>query len=132
MKIKQNIAMKAYVSVKDLNQQKLSSGKVAKQVYELTNKLKPAYDFQIQEEQKIYASHPDFDPSIGGIRLENKTDEEKKLATENIKKIDTELKDLANVDFEIDFEKFDFDLAQNSVRISGEDIGNLDMFINFI
>ena len=132
MKIKQNIAMKAYVSVKDLNQQKLSSGKVAKQVYELTNTLKPAYDFQIQEEQKIYASHPDFDPSIGGIRLENKTDEEKKLATENIKKIDTELKDLANVDFEIDFEKFDFDLAQNSVRISGEDIGNLDMFINFI
>ena len=132
MTIKQSEAMKAYQSVNDLNKQKLSSGKLAKQVYDLSSKLKSAFDFQIQEEQKIYNDHPEFDPTIGGIRLEGKSNEERKQCAEEIKQIDKELRELSELDFEIDFEPFDFSLEANNVKISGEDIGNLEKFINFV
>lgn len=132
MKIKQLEAMKAYQSINDLNKQKLSSGKLAKQVYDLSSKLKSTFDFQIQEEQKIYNDHPEFDPTIGGIRLEGKSIEERKQYAEEIKQIDKELRELAELDVEIDFEPFEFNLEANNVKISGEDIGNLEKFINFI
>ena len=132
MKIKQSEAMKAYRSISDLNKQKLSSGKLAKQVYDLSSKLRSAYDFQVQEEEKIYKLHPEFDPMVGGIRLEGKSDEERLKSAEEIKQIDKELKELSELDFEIDFKPFDFDSEANSVKISGEDIGNLKLFVNFI
>lgn len=132
MKIKQSEAMKAYQSVNDLNKQKLSSGKLAKQIYDLSSKLKSAFDFQIQEEQKIFDAHPNFDQVVGGIRLEGKSYEERKQCAEEAKQIDAELKELSELDFEIDFEPFDFNLEANNVKISGEDIGNLERFINFI
>lgn len=134
MKIKQSEAIKAFRSIRDLNCQKMPSGKLAKQVYELYTKLKPAYDFQVQEEQKIYIDHPEFDPSIGGISLKGKTPEEKQKAIEEAKAIDNELQELSDLDFELDYdERFTIDLDKiPSVQFSGEDIGNLEKFINFI
>lgn len=134
MTIKQTEAVKAYQSLKDLNKQKLSSGKLAKQIYDLTAKLKSAYDFQVQEEQKIFELHPDFDPIVGGIRLDGKTDEEKAIASEEIKTMNRELESISDLDFELeDYEPFElkFD-SEPDLKISGEDIGNLEKLIKFI
>lgn len=132
MKIKQYEAVKAYRSISELNKQKLSSGRIAKQIYDLTSKLQPAFDFQVQEERKIYGEHPEFDFALNGIKLEGKTEEEKKASINEIKQIEKELKDLSELDFDIESDIFDINLDENRIEISGEDIGNLEKFINFI
>lgn len=133
MKIKQSEAVKAYKSLQDLNRQKMSSNN-AKQIYSLFKKLQEASDFQTQEEKKILMDHPEFDPQLGGIRLDNKTEDDKKQATETIKQIETELKALADLDFEISELDSPIDIfldSEPNLKISGEDIGNLESIINF-
>ena len=133
MIVKQGAIVKAYKSAMDLNKQKISSGKIAKQIYELVNKLKPTYDFQLQEEEKIFEEHPNFDIRIGGIRIMNQNDPiEKQQANSEAKEIEKELNDLSNLDVDLDFDIFDIDLEIiPDLKISGEDIGNLEGFINF-
>lgn len=129
--MKQSEAMKAYKSLQFLNQQKLS-GQTAKKVFLLWKALQPAWDFQLQEEEKLFNAHPMYDPEINGIKISENDPEEKKKAMEEVKQINKELKDIADLDCEVEFEKFDFDLSKENVKLSGEDIGNLDHFINFI
>ena len=132
MKVKQGDAVKAYQSVLDLNRQKLSSGKIAKQIFELTGKLASAYDFQLQEAKKILELHPEFDPSINGIKLEGKNDEERAVAIKEVKQIEKEFNDLAELDVDLDFTPFSIDLNRfDEIQLSGEDIGNLEKFITF-
>lgn len=133
MIVKQGVIVKAYKSAIDLNKQKISSGKIAKKIYELVNKLKPTYEFQLQEEEKIFEAHPNFDIRIGGIRIMNQNDPiEKEQANSEAKEIEKELNGLSNLDVDLDFDIFDIDLeAIPDLKISGEDIGNLESFINF-
>ena len=134
MKIKQSEAVKAYRSLQDLNRQKMSSND-AKQIYSLFKKLQEAFEFQTQEERKIFAEHPNFDIQLGGIRLDNKkTEEEKAAVTEELKDIEKELKALSDLDFEISDLDFPIDIFldnESNLKISGEDIGNLEKLINF-
>ena len=134
MTIKQNEAVKAYKSLQDLNRIKLSSGKLAKQIYDLFTKLQKAYSFQVQEEQKIFDSHPNFDPQIGGIHLTDDKEQRANAITET-KQIEKELDDLGNLDFEVDGFGSPIEInldAEPNIKLSGEDIGNLEKFINFI
>lgn len=133
MKIKQNEAVKAYRSLQDLNKQKVSSGN-AKIIYDLFKKVSPAFEFQTQEEKKILTAHPEFDPNLGGIRLENKTDEQKKEAANEIKQIEQEFMDLADLDFEVEGLDSPIEInlmAEPNLKLSGEDIGNLEKLIVF-
>jgi hypothetical protein len=133
MTVTQNEAMRGYLSLMGLNKQKISSGKVAKQLYDLSQKLKGPYDFQIQEEKKILESYPDFDPHLNGIRIDGKTPEEREKIDKDLKEIDKQFKEIAELDVEIDHEPFEFDLDRfNTVEISPEDIGNLEKFIKFV
>ena len=134
MTIKQSEAAKAFHSLQDLNSQKLSSGKLAKSIYDLFTKIQSAYDFQMQEEQKIFGNHPSFNPVLGGIPYtEDMTPEEKENVNTEIKQIESELKDLAELDFELEgYEPFTINLdLEPNLRISGEDIGNLEKLIVF-
>lgn len=131
MTIKQSEAVKAYQSIQGLNRQKFNSGKIAKKIYELTMKLKSAFDFQLQEEEKIYSKYPDFDPMIGGFHI-GKDDENREKKISDVKEINKQLKEIADLDFDLDFEPFDLDLEIYNVQISGEDIGNLQKLVNFI
>lgn len=128
--MKQGEAIKAYKSAIYLNQQKLS-GSMAKKVFLLTKALQPVWDFQVQEEDKIFADHPMYDPSINGIRMPDDPEEKKKAILE-VEQINKELKVIGEVDSDVEFEKFDFDLSAEQIKLSGEDIGNLGPFINFI
>lgn len=133
MLFKQNDIIKAYKSAIYLNQQKFSSGKIAKKIYELVTKLKPTYDFQLQEEQKLFDAHPNFDIRNGIMKIINPNDEnEIEKAKKEAKEIEKELSDLSDLDVDLDFDIFDIDLEITpELKISGEDIGNLEKFINF-
>ena len=135
MTVKQSEAVKAWKSIRALNGQSLRSAKLAKKIYELSLKLQKAYDFQTQEEQKIFEAHPEFNPAIGGIPLNNKTEEERKIAKEEVKEVGDALKELGELDFDMDdYKPFNIDLDQYEgiIQLSGEDIGNLQKFINFV
>lgn len=129
--MKQGQVMKAYVSLRDLNQQKLSSGKLAKNIFDLMTTLQKSYDFQVQEEQKICDAHPRYDPSLRGIPINGDTEHRDEIIQE-VKSIDKEFKDLSELEVDVEFKPFDFDLEKENVSLSGEDIGNLSPFINFI
>jgi len=134
MKISQSEAIKAYKTVLNLNKQKFSSGKIAKNIYDLYTELQPIFQFQIQEENKIFSEYPDFDPQLGGIKLTNDPEQREK-AKRDSDQIDDKLKELAELENEIKFEPFELSFDQleaDSIKISGEDIGNLSKFIKFI
>lgn len=129
--MKQGEAVRAYKSLVDLNKQKLSSGILARKVFLLLKALQTAWDFQIQEEQKVFDSHPIYDPSVNGVKLP-KEEPARSEALAEANAINEELRKIDDMDVDIEFEKFDFDLNKESIQISGEDIGNLESFINFI
>ena len=127
----QNEAVLAYLSAKDLNQQKLSSGKLAKKVFELKQKLQSAWDFQVQEEAKIYEAHPAITPGVSEVQLNGDPEKRQELIRE-VNMINSDLKKLGELEVDIDFEPFDFNLDFENVSLSGEDIGRLSKFVNFI
>lgn len=126
--------LNAYVSARYLNQQRLSDVSIAKKIYQLMQKLQPSLDFQIQEEQKIYGAHPDYSPELRGCPIpEVCTSERRAELTKEAEEVSAALKALNETKVDpIDFEKFEFDCEKNKISISGEDIGNLEPFIEFI
>lgn len=129
--MKQGEAVRAYKSALDLNKQKLSSGILARKVFNLVKILQPMWDFQLQEERKIFEKHPMYDLSVNGIKIP-KEEPARSEALKEVEQINKEIKSIEDLDIDIEFEKFDFDLNVGNISISGEDIGNLEPFINFI
>lgn len=132
--MKQKDLINAYVSAKYLNQQRLSDVSTAKKVYQLMTKLQPSIDFQIQEEQKIYDANPDYSPELNGCAIPaSASPEEREKYIQETKNVSNAFKKLSETEVDpIEFEKFTFDCEKNPVSLSGEDIGNLEPFIEFI
>lgn len=129
--MKQRELVRAYNSLNEINRCRLTDGKLAMQIYKLKSKLQPIFDFQIQEEEKIFNEHPNFDPRLNGVVI-GKDGVNRDEALNEAKIVSEELKKLADIDVDFEFEPFDFDLNAHNVPISGEDIENLNSFINFI
>ncbi len=134
MVIKQIEAVAAYHTLKGLNETKMPQGKLrlAKNIYDLCRKLEKAWDFYIQERNKIFAEHPDFDPQIMGIPLKDKTEEEKVAIRKEIEQLNKEISELDSMDYELDHTPFEINLDMDPVSLSGEDIGALSSLIHFV
>jgi len=127
--MKQKEAVQAYLSAKKLNEQE-TSAKTALKVFNLFTKLRKAWDFQVQEELKLFERYPEVDREKHGIKYSTKEEFEK--AESIIKKFNEEADELADLDFEIDFEPFVIKLdVETGIKLSGADIGNLSEFIKF-
>lgn len=130
--MKQAEAIKAFISIKKLNSQDVSP-RVAQNIFRLYKELQSVYDFQIQEEQKIFKKHPNFDVSIGGIKMNNSNDPvEKEQSSKEILEINNELKELGNTNTVVNFEKITINTMHEDIKLSGEDIANLEPFIMFV
>lgn len=128
--MKQRELVRAYNSLSDINKCKLNDGKLAMNIFSLMSKLQPSIDFQIQEEEKIFSEHPNFNPQFGGVVIKEGVSQED--ASKEAKNVSEELKKLGEIEVDFEFEPFDLDLERNNIPISGEDIGNLKSFIHFI
>jgi hypothetical protein len=131
MTIKSLEGASAYRSLITLNQHKFTDGRIAIKIFNLMNKLKPVFDFRLQEEKKIIDAHPNFDPTINGIKIEE-DGSNKEEADREAKEIQKEFEDLGEIESEIDYEPFDLDLSKEQIPLSADDIKNLTKFINFI
>lgn len=128
----QNQAIRAYISAMDLNRQKMNNCQTAIKIYQLLEKLRPYWDFQLQEEEKIYSAHPDYDPQTSSCALKEETDEEIERCSAEVKAVSAALKELSVIEVDdIDFEPIRIDTSKESLKISGEDIGNLKGFVIF-
>lgn len=126
-------AVKAYISLKALNSQR-TSGKIAKKIFDLMTLLKPSWDFQVQEENKVYEKYPMLDPKTMTIDL-GKTPEERNERTKMAVEIKKAFDDFGGTEFvlpeNLDQYKFHIDLDSENLKLSGEDIANLAPFITF-
>ena len=128
----QNEVVKAYLAAKRLNSQPFP-GQTAMKIFMLVKKLQPTIDFQIQEENKIWAKYPDFVPELNGCRTTGSSKEEIDKARSIAKAVDDELTQLGNLEVS-DLNIEPFSITENelaSIQISGEDIGYLMPFISF-
>jgi len=128
----QNEVVKAYLAAKRLNSQPFP-GQTAMKIFMLVKKLQPTIDFQIQEENKIWAKYPDFVPELNGCRTTGSSKEEIDKAKSIAKAVDNELTQLGNLEVS-DLNIETFSISENelaNIQISGEDIGYLMPFISF-
>lgn len=128
----QNEVVKAYLAAKRLNSQPFP-GQTAMKIFMLVKKLQPTIDFQIQEENKIWAKYPDFVPELNGCRTTGSSKEEIQKAKSIAKAVDDELTQLGNLEVS-DLNIETFSISENelaNIQISGEDIGYLMPFISF-
>ena len=131
--MKQKEAVQAYRSLQTLNDQKLP-GYLARRIFDLSEKLKPTWEFQRREEEKIYESYPSFDKRIGGFNISGLSDDEKEKVNKDVQAIDNELKKLSELDVEgfDDYEKIEFDMDQANINLTPNEFGTLKPFIDFI
>ena len=125
-------AVKAYMSLRSLNAQR-TSGRVAKKIFDLMNKLKPLWEFQTQEEQKLFEKYPVLDPRTMRLNLgDSDMDADEKLQlTKEIKQAFDDLSETELDEKEFESYKFEIDLENEDLKLSGEDIANLSPFVTF-
>ena len=128
--ITQEKAFKAYAALKKLSDVPMAFSK-AKVIFDLKQKLQPCWDFQTQEEQKIFDMYPDLDVQTMTINLEGKDEEARKKALEDSKEIDQKLRELGKMDsgFE-ETEPVKLVLSDDPrITISAKDIEYLSTFV---
>lgn len=126
----QGTALKAYIAIEELNKQTFS-GPIAKKLFNLYKTLKPVYEFQLQEEKKIFSKYPEFDPTINGCPVKDNNPETIERARTVAKSVDSELKDLGAIEIDIDCEPIIIpESEQTNLKISGAFIGYLEGFVD--
>lgn len=123
----------AYNAAMQLNEARFPVS-VARSIFDLTEKLRPHFNFHVQEEKKIVSEHPDYDPVNGTISLVGKTEEERQKVIEEANEVSEALKNLCETEVEIDFDPIVIskDIQERySVELTPRDIGYLKPFITF-
>ena len=102
----------------------------ARKLFDLRRKFQDAWDFQVQEEQKIANRHPDVDPVRMCVQYPtgNKEAEEKLLA--ELKSYEDEMTALLEMDFAVTVEPLTIHDSEN-IKIAGKDIGALEGIVTF-
>lgn len=123
----------AYIPATKLNNQMLPCN-IAKKVFLLVEKLQPVWNFQLQEEKKIFEAHPLYNPELGGC-VYSKEDpvEVQENAKKEVTEVSDALKELAEIKHEdFSFEPFEIEEdLQKKIELTGQEIGYLKPFIIF-
>ena len=123
--MKQSDIIAAYKAADELCKQKIKSPKVANVFYIVKNLLKPQYDFQVEREKAVFDKYQ-FTQTEDGLKFETQ-----ELADQFAAEYSEEIKQLSEMDVDLDFKKQTVNLSEQ-FEISGDDIGALSPFINFV
>lgn len=114
-------AMNALEALRKINRQNTSTT-TARRVFELKKKFETAAEFMQQEEEKILARYKYEDKGNGRIEFAD---------VETANKYRAERKALAESEFEIEYKPIRIHEIEG-IRISGEDVGDLEGIVEFI
>ena len=119
----------AFMAARKLCAQDTLSRAYGKKAYQLRRLLQPVVDYRVEEEKKIFERHPRVDRQTMTITFTD--DAEKDEALDELRKTRAELDELAGTEWDrIEFERFTIP-AGETVRISGDEMGALEPFIEF-
>lgn len=127
--MKQSKCVQAYKAILKIMAQDTSLP-TARKVFKLSKKLQDAWEFQINEERKIFERHPDVDPDTGSVSYPTGDKELEKKMLDELNDFDKEMKELGDMDQTVEAEPFTISEEEN-IKIAGKDIQALEDLITF-
>ena len=128
--MKQADIIKACIALDKIMRQDTSLT-VSKKVFDMRNKLQNAWKFQVAEEGKIAARHPNVDPVKSSVQYSINNEEEKDARIQELNSYVKEMEELGNMEQDIDVEPFSISVSQEDIKMAGNDIKALQGFITF-
>ena len=109
-----------------------TSIRTAKKIFDMREKLQSAWDFQVSEEKKIYASHPNVNPMDGTVTYSENDEIQKKQRLDELTSFEEKFNELFDMEQDIEIEPFTISQEeQKNIKITGNDIKALMGFITF-
>lgn len=130
MKLKQGDIIRACKSLDKIMGQDTSLA-VSKKTFEMRDKFQSAWNFQVGEENKIAARHPNVDPVKASVKFSSSDEEEKEARLAELDSFVKEMEELGNMEQEIDVEPFSISVSQENIKMAGKDIKALQGLITF-
>lgn len=128
--MKQADIIKACIALDKIMRQDTSLA-VSRKVFDMRNKLQNAWNFQVSEESKIAARHPNVDPVKSSVQYSINNEEEKEARIQELNSYVKEMEELGNMEQDIDVEPFSISVSQEDIKMAGNDIKALQGFITF-
>lgn len=128
--MRQGSIIQAYKALDKLMQQDTPLP-IAIKVFEMREKLRPCWEFQIIEEQKLQEKYKSIDFATFSVSYQTDDEADKKLKLAELSACEKEIRDLADLDREIEIEPLEIPVAAVSVKMAGKDIEALKGFIEF-
>ena len=129
--MKQGKIVQAYKALDKLMQQDIPLP-IAIQVFEIREKLRPSWEFQIIEETKLQEKYKDIDFSTFSVSYKTDDEEDQKLKLAELSACEKEIKDLSELDRVIVLETLEIPVSAVSIKMAGKDIESLKGIIEFI
>ena len=104
---------------------------LAKKVFDMREKLQPAWNFQVRQEEKIAGKYPNVDPGKLSVQYDTGNAELEKERLAELDGFIKELKELSEMEQEIDVEPITIYVDQENIKMAGKDIKALKGFITF-
>lgn len=104
---------------------------IAKQVFDMREKLQSSWDFQVMQERKIAEKHPHVNPANGSVSYDNGDAEMEKERLAELDSFFKELTDLAEMEQDLSVEPIILRSSEENIKIAGKDIKSLKGFITF-
>ena len=130
MKVKQGTVVMAYKALDKIMAQNTTLP-VSKKTFDMQRKLQPAWDFQIREEEKIAARHPNVNAGTDSVQFPSNDEEIKKERLAELDSFVKEIEELSEMEAEIEIEPFTIYMSAETIRLPGNDIKALQGFVDF-
>lgn len=130
MRVKQGAVVMAYKALDKIMAQNTTLP-VSKKTFDMQRKLQAAWDFQIREEEKIAARHPNVNAASASVQVPPNDEEIKKERMAELDSFVREIEELSEMEADIDIEPFTIYMNAEAIRLSGNDIKALQGFIDF-
>lgn len=104
---------------------------IALQVFEMREKLRPSWEFQISEEDKLQKKYENINFLDFSITWKTDDEEDKKLKLAELSACEKEIEALSELDRIIDIEPICIPINSVTIKMAGRDIEALKGFVEF-
>ena len=128
--MKQGKIIQAYKALDKLMMQETPL-QTALKLFEMREKLRPSWEFQIGEEEKLQKKYANINFADFSVSWENGNEEDKKLKIAELSACEKDIQALADLDRILEIEPIQIPAESVSVKIAGKDIEALKGFVEF-
>lgn len=128
--MKQGQIIKAYKALDKLMAQDVPL-QIAFSVFEMREKLRPSWEFQIVEEEKIQKKYPNVNFETLSVQWTRDDEADKKLKLAELNACEKDFEALTLLDRVLEIEPIQIPMHEVSIKMAGKDIEALKGFIEF-